>query len=318
MEGGNVHRVRLVEHGRGQERDERLVEVQHVELVLLEQLARLLLEAQAEGDTPDAAVCRRRPARAQPDDVPLALTLSAVLAGDDPDVVAHASHGVMREMDVLVYAARVRIPVRAHDPDLQWSPIRSLDPDRWHRWRRCGLDRCHRHSPVGRRVWRRCRALATSWRRYTSTLWRLLQKAPSGRVVRASTAARYSAADAPGNQVHAVPMPSSTCASEFPTAASWRTVSFMRSRAPRRALPAADGLKSSTASSRWRGSVLRCAWSSERAPRDGVSGAMGCAAMAIPPWSWMRSSVSGSGRSAGIRSLMKRASTCPRRVVISS
>ena len=98
-----------------------------------------------------------------------------------------------------------------------------------------------------------------------------------------------------------------------------RPISSLRAaRCGRRARPATLGLSISIASSRWRASGSWCRRSRLRCPRLGVSGASGCAAMAIPPWSWIRSIVSSSGRSGGTRSLRKRASTCPRRVVISS
>ena len=80
VEGGDVDRPRLVEHGRRQERHERLVEVEDVEVVRLEHLARLVLEPQPERHATDAAVGRRRPAGAEADDVALALALAAVLA----------------------------------------------------------------------------------------------------------------------------------------------------------------------------------------------------------------------------------------------
>ena len=91
-------------------------------LLLGEQLASLLLEAPAERHAAHAAVGREGVAGAQADDVALVGPLLAVLAGDDPDVVAHAPHRLVGVAHVLVDAARMRVAVRADDPDLQRAP----------------------------------------------------------------------------------------------------------------------------------------------------------------------------------------------------
>ena len=168
VEGGDVDGVGLVEDGRRQERHERLVEVQDVEPMLGQQVARLLLEAPAERDAAHAAVGREGVAGPEADDAPLVLPLLAVLAGDDPHVVAHPAHRLVGVADVLVDAAGVRIAVRADDR--RSSAVRaagsSAPRGRLRRHRPAGRPdrRRHRHSPVGRRVCRRCRALATSCR----------------------------------------------------------------------------------------------------------------------------------------------------------
>ena len=160
MEGGDVHRPRLVEHRRREERNKRFVEVEDVEIVRPEHVAGLALEAQAERHAPHRAIGRGRPAGAEADDVALALALAAVLRGDDPHVMAHVAQRLVRESDVFVDPARMRVPVGAYDSDLEQAPRRRRGRDRWRPGRR--MDRCHRHSPVGRRVWRRCLALARS------------------------------------------------------------------------------------------------------------------------------------------------------------
>ena len=115
----DVHRFGRVEHRRGEERHERLVEVEDVEPLLVEHLTRLLLEAQAERHATDRPVCRCGPSGAEANDVTIALPLAAVLRRDDPHVVAHPAHRLVRESHVLVDAPGMRVAVRADDPDLQ-------------------------------------------------------------------------------------------------------------------------------------------------------------------------------------------------------
>src|SRR6266550_7853552 len=93
--------------------------MEDVEPMLCEQLAGLLLELPAQGYATHAAVCREGPACPQPDDVPLALSLLAVLAGDDPGVVAQPAQLFVLVAHVVVDAAGVRIAVGADQGDLQ-------------------------------------------------------------------------------------------------------------------------------------------------------------------------------------------------------
>ena len=122
VEGGDVHRVGLVENGRRQEWDERLVEVEDVEPMLREQLASLLLEAPAERHAAHAAVGGEGPARSEPDDMPLALTFLPVLAGDDPRVMTESAQLLVLAAHVVVDATRVRESVRADEGDLERRP----------------------------------------------------------------------------------------------------------------------------------------------------------------------------------------------------
>ena len=122
VEGRDVHdtcRVRLVQHCRRQERDERLVKVKDVEPMLRQQLTGLFLEAPAKGYAAHAAVGGECPAGSQPDDVPLALPLLAVLAGDDPRVMTQAPQLLVLVPHVVVDAARVGISIGADQGDLQ-------------------------------------------------------------------------------------------------------------------------------------------------------------------------------------------------------
>ena len=121
VEGRHVHRLRLIEHGRRQEGNERLVEVQDVKPMLCEQLAGLLLESPAQRHATHAAVGWKGPACPQPDDVPLALSLLAVLAGDDPGVVPQPTQLFVLVADMVVDAARMRIAVGTDEGDLQRS-----------------------------------------------------------------------------------------------------------------------------------------------------------------------------------------------------
>src|SRR5206468_5854686 len=103
--------------GGRKKRDERLVEMEDVEALLGQQLARLLLELPAQGDAAHAAVGREGKPCAQADDVPLVDPLLAVLAGDDPHVVAHLAQRVIRMAHVLIDPTWMGVAVRAYDAD---------------------------------------------------------------------------------------------------------------------------------------------------------------------------------------------------------
>ena len=113
---------RLAQEDERQERHERLVEVEQVELLALEHRADLANVARREGERPDRAVDRHREAHADPDDVALGRPLEAVAGGDDPDVVAAQAEVLVEVADVLGDAARQRVDVRADEADLHRRP----------------------------------------------------------------------------------------------------------------------------------------------------------------------------------------------------
>ena len=85
---------------------ERLVEVEHVEALTLEQVAHLADVARREGQRPDRAVGRDAEADPDAQDVALRRALRAVAGGDDPDVVAAQPEVLVEVLDVLGDAAR--------------------------------------------------------------------------------------------------------------------------------------------------------------------------------------------------------------------
>ena len=118
VERGDVHAGRQTQDDRRQERHERLVEVEQVELLALEHRPDLGDEPRRQGDRPDRAVDRQREALADPDDVPLRRPLEAVRRRDDPDVVAAQAKVLVQVPDVLGHAAWQRIDVRRDEADL--------------------------------------------------------------------------------------------------------------------------------------------------------------------------------------------------------
>ncbi len=118
VEGRDVHARREPQEDRRQERHERLVEVEEVELLALEGRADLGHEPRRQGDRADGAVDRQREALADPDDVALGRPLEAVAARQDPDVVAAQPEVLVQVPDVLGHAAGQRVDVGRDEPDL--------------------------------------------------------------------------------------------------------------------------------------------------------------------------------------------------------
>ncbi len=118
MERGDVDARRLAQEEQRQERDERLVEVEDVELLALEHRADLAEVARRERERADRGVDGHREAHPEPDDVALRRPLRAVARGQDADVVAALAEALVEEVDVLGDAAAGRIDVRADQADL--------------------------------------------------------------------------------------------------------------------------------------------------------------------------------------------------------
>jgi hypothetical protein len=118
VERRDVHAVRLAEQEQRQERHERLVEVQHVELLALEHRADLAQVARREREGTHGRVDRHREADAQPDDVAFRRALGTVAGRQDPDVVAAQAQVLVQEPDVLRDATVVGVDVRADEADL--------------------------------------------------------------------------------------------------------------------------------------------------------------------------------------------------------
>ncbi len=118
VERGDVDALRLSQQEQRQERDERLVEVEDVELLAVEHRPDLRQVARREGQRPDGRVDRYREPDAEADDVALGRSLGAVARGQDADVVAAQSEVLVQEPDVLGDAAVLRIDVRTDEADL--------------------------------------------------------------------------------------------------------------------------------------------------------------------------------------------------------
>ena len=122
VERGDVHAARLPEEEQRQERHERLVEVQDVEPLALQQVADLAQVARRERERADRPVRTHREAHPEPDDVALRRSLRAVAGGQDADVVATQAQVLVQEADVLGDPAAFRVDVRADETDLHgWS-----------------------------------------------------------------------------------------------------------------------------------------------------------------------------------------------------
>ena len=106
VERGDVDAARLAQQEERQQRDERLVEVEDVEALAVEQLAHLADVARRERQRADGPV--ERDAEADPDaqDVALGGALRTVAGGDDPDVVAAQAEVLVEVLDVLGDATR--------------------------------------------------------------------------------------------------------------------------------------------------------------------------------------------------------------------
>jgi hypothetical protein len=118
VERRDVHARRLAQEEQRQERDEWLVEMQHIELLALEHRTDLAEVARRERERADGCVDRHREPHAQADDVALGGALGAVAGGQDPDVVAAQPQVLVEELHVLRDPARGRVDVRADETDL--------------------------------------------------------------------------------------------------------------------------------------------------------------------------------------------------------
>ena len=87
MEGADVHRLRKRKHYEAKERHERLVEVQHVKLFALEQLAHLLQIGWAQRDRAHRAVERNTESLPDANHISFRSFLKSVAAGDDAHIV---------------------------------------------------------------------------------------------------------------------------------------------------------------------------------------------------------------------------------------
>ena len=162
-----------------------------------------------------------------------------------------ARHRLVREAHVLVHAARMRIAVRAHDPDLQRT---SSGPPGGGPMAPSSTARTGPMSPPLSRWPESMPQVPAPWHAAGAGRRRgcggSTSTRPSGRVVlgrrRRRGSRRRSSRETRSTPT---PMPSSTWASELPTAGSRSTSALSRSRAARRARPAADGFMSSIASS---------------------------------------------------------------------
>ena len=118
MERRDVHAPRLAQQEQRQERHERFMEVQEVELLAREQRPDLADVPRREGQRPDRSIGRHAEPDADAQDVALRRALRTVAGGDDPDVVAVEPEVLVQELDVLRDTARFRIDVRADEADL--------------------------------------------------------------------------------------------------------------------------------------------------------------------------------------------------------
>ena len=205
------------------------------------------------------------------------------------------------------------VAVGADDPDLEGLRVGCRRRPRRGR----GLqDRCHRHSPLGRRV---CPG-GEAWPELPPIDIDVMEVRPV-RAFRAGRGFRRSPSVV-GRRRAGEPGPRRPDALEdvgvqVADGGSRSTSSFRRRRAVASLRPAVEVHEADRVEPAPR--IRGAARVDERSAAERrVSGAMACAAIAMPPWSWMLSIVSSSGRSAGMRSLTNSARTWPRRVVISS
>src|SRR5581483_2434745 len=126
VERGDVRALRRVEDLEREERHERLVVVDDVELLALEHARHQPLEAQRERDAADAAVERHRHRATDLDHV-LRRRVVAPGCRDDAHLVSEAAELLVALADVRVRPARARIGVRTDDADLHYlsRPLRS-------------------------------------------------------------------------------------------------------------------------------------------------------------------------------------------------
>ena len=118
VERAHVDALRLAQDHERQERHERLVEVEDVEPLVLQQRPHLGHEPGRDGHRPDRPVGRHREPLAEADDVALGGPLEAVGRGEDADGVAAQAEVLVQVVDVLGHAAGERVDVRRDEPDL--------------------------------------------------------------------------------------------------------------------------------------------------------------------------------------------------------
>ncbi len=151
MERGDVDAATLLEHDQRQERHERLVEVEQVELLVLEHRPDLRREAWRERQGADRAVGRDGHAHPDADDVALRAALGPVAAADDADVVAAQAQVLVQIPDVLGDATWKRVDVGRDQADLH----RVASPRAVRPGRSPGLDQLTLPGGVRRLVSRR-------------------------------------------------------------------------------------------------------------------------------------------------------------------
>ena len=139
MEGADVHRLRECQHHQAEERDKRLVEVQHVEPLAFEQLAHLSQICRAERDGSHRAVERNAEALPDADHVALGCLLQTVAARDDAHIVATGTEDAIEAGDVVVHPPGVRKRVWRDEADFHPTPSpsspKASSSSRWGRLR---------------------------------------------------------------------------------------------------------------------------------------------------------------------------------------
>jgi len=118
VEGGDVDALRFAQEEERQERHERLVEMQDVELLAVEHRPDLRQVAGREGERPDRRVDRHGEPDAEPDDVAFRRPLRTVAGGQDPDVVPAQAQVFVEEPDVLGDPTVLGVDVRTDETDL--------------------------------------------------------------------------------------------------------------------------------------------------------------------------------------------------------
>src|SRR6476660_666348 len=122
MERRDVDTARLTEQEQREERDERLMEMEHVEPLGFEHAADLPQVARRERQRPDRGVYRDGEADTETDDVALRRALRTVACGQDPHVVAARAEVLVEEADMLCHAPGLGEDVRTDEADLHRSP----------------------------------------------------------------------------------------------------------------------------------------------------------------------------------------------------
>jgi len=131
VECGHVDRVRFAQQEERQEGHERLVEMEHVELLTVQHRPDLGQVARREGERPDRRVDGHGDAHAETDDVAFRGALRTVAGGQDADVVAAQPQVLVQVADVLGHAPVLRVDVRTDQADLH----RASGSKRGGRWR---------------------------------------------------------------------------------------------------------------------------------------------------------------------------------------